>query len=241
MANWTWHAKPTGSYSMGSTGGDDNACLIASMLMLEYGWTLEAVSGMIGNIAGEGGLNPWRWEDDNIQSYSSAQTTSKGMGLIGWTPARKWCDPTNSYFPEWNLSTFDGYGPNFSDRTGNTRDGRAQTELIGECMVGRGHRNFWILGRSDIHGNTYNVRAEDYILETDVDYAAKVWLWEAEWPSSIHPPHDPTDTENRRIGYARAWYQHFIDIGFEPSPETGDINLMMIIFKKIIQNNNGGF
>ena len=60
MANWRWHAKPMGSYSMKSTEGNDNACLICSRLMLDFGWTLEACCGMLGNIAGEGGLNPWQ-------------------------------------------------------------------------------------------------------------------------------------------------------------------------------------
>ena len=153
---------------MGSTEGDDNACLITSKLMLEYGWTLEACAGMLGNIAGEGGLNPWRWQGDNIKSYAEAQTTNQGMGLIGWTPARKYCDPTNSYFPEWDLSTFSGYGPNFSDQAGNTNDGRAQTELIGKCMTGNGHRNFWIRTRTDIWGNLYNYTADEYKALTDV-------------------------------------------------------------------------
>lgn len=233
---WTWHAKRTGAYAMGSQGGDDNACLITSMLMLDYGWTLEACCGMLGNIAGEGGLNPWRWEGDNIKSYAEAQTTSRGMGLIGWTPARKYCDPTNTYFPEWDLSTFSGYGPNFSDRAGNIRDGRAQTELIGKCMVGHGHRNFWVRGRHDWQGVLKSIDAEDYIRLTDVSRAALLWLWCAEYPSSIHPPHDPTPTENRRETWANNWYQHLIDIGFRPSPSSG---LPIWLFLKMGGRNRG--
>jgi len=235
----TWHCKARGGYSYTSDDGYDNMAEMCSKLMLDYGWTLEACCGMLGNVAGEGGLNPWRWEDDNVQSYSSAQTTSKGMGLIGWTPARKYCDPTNSFFPEWDLSTFRGYGPNFSDRQGNRLDGNAQTELIGKCMTGRGHRNFWILGRSDIFGNTYNVRAEDYIEYTDVGDAAIVWLWEAEYPSSIHPPHDPTRTEQTRKNHALNIYQIMIDHGFTPSP-SHDLNKNVIIYKRIIDQLYGG-
>ena len=236
MAVWTWHAKPRGSYSRGTVAGDDNACLICSKLMLEYNWTLEACAGLLGNIAGEGGLNPWRWEGDDIKSYAEAQTTGRGMGLIGWTPARKWCDPTNSYFPEWDLSTFSGYGPNFSDRAGNVRDGNAQTELIGKCMTGSGHRNFWIRGRRDWQGNLHSIDAEDYIRLTSVPRTADLWLWCAEYPESIHPPHDPTDTENRRIGYANAWYQHLIDIGFRPSPEA---RVPIWLMKKIADHSRG--
>lgn len=229
MSTWSWHAKPTGGYARGTTAGDDNACLIASKLMLEYGWTLEAVCGMIGNIAGEGGLNPWRWEGDNILSVSQAASASTGMGLIGWTPCRKYTTPQNNYFPEWDLSTLSGYGPNFSDRSGNTRDGNAQTELIGKCMTGAGHRNFWIRNRHDWQGVLYDMRADDYIRLDNVDRAAVIWLWQAEYPSSIHPPADPTQTENRRKLFAENWYNHLIEIGFQPS--AGEIGTIIAICK----------
>ena len=225
MSNWRWHAKAMGSYSMGSTEGDDNACLITSKLMLDFGWTLEACCGMLGNIAGEGGLNPWQYEKaftnqlGRIPTEAEANATGYGMGLIGWTPCRKWTNPSAGFWP-WDISSFPGYGPNFYDKAGNQKDGKAQTELIGRCMTGAGNGNFWIRGRTDASGNVHNVRAEDYILYTDVDDAAVEFLWHAEYPQSIHPPHDPTATENRRKGFAEAWYQHLIDIGFQPSPET---------------------
>lgn len=223
---WQWHAKPMGSYARGSTEGDDNACMITSKLMLDHGWTLEACAGLLGNIAGEGGLNPWQYEIrftnelGRLPTRAEALATGYGMGLIGWTPCRKWCDPTNNYFPEWDLSTFSGYGPNYYDQAGNVRDGAAQTELIGRCMVGNGHRNFWVRGRHDWQGNLKSIDAEDYIRLTDVSRAAIMWLWCAEYPSSIHPPNDPRPTENRRENFALAWYQHLIDIGFVPSPEA---------------------
>lgn len=232
MANWRWHAKPMGAYSMNSTEGNDNACLICSRLMLDFGWTLEACCGMLGNIAGEGGLNPWQYEIaytqqlGRIPTYAEAASTGYGMGLIGWTPCRKWTVPNNSYW-SWDLSTFDGYGPNFYDRPGNQRDGNAQTELIGRCMTGAGNGNFWVRGRTDWQGNVHNVRAEDYIVMTDPSQAAIEFLWHAEYPSSIHPPQDPTQTEQRRAGWALNWYQHMIDQGFTPSHEAGPIWLLM--------------
>lgn len=235
MANWTWHAKAMGSYSRGSREGDDNACLIASWLMLNYGWTLEAVCGMLGNIASEGGLNPWQYEISytsqlgRIPTESEANSTGYGMGLIGWTPCRKYTDPTNIYFPEWDLSTLPGYGPNFYDKPGNTRDGNAQTDLIGKCMTGAGHRNFWIRSRHDWQGVLYDMRADDFIKLDSVERAAVVWLWEAEYPSSIHPPADPTNTENRRKSAAVAWYDHLIEIGFKPS--TGKIPIWLVAKK----------
>ena len=186
--------------------------------MLDFGWTLEACCGMLGNIAGEGGLNPWRYEGDTILTYSQAASANSGMGLIGWTPCAKYTVPDSSWFP-WDRSTFDGYGPNFADRAGNIRDGNAQTELIGRCMTGVGNGNFWVRGRSDIFGNVHNMRADEYIVLTDVQTAAVEFLWCAEYPRSIIPPADPTATETRRKQYALNWYQHLIDIGFTPSHE----------------------
>lgn len=241
MSNWTWHAKPMGSYIMGSTEGDDNACLIASWLMINFGWTLEAVSGMMGNIAGEGGLNPWQYEIaftnqlGRIPTESEANSTGYGMGLIGWTPCRKWTDPNSGYWP-WDISTFPGYGPNFYDKAGNTNDANAQTELIGRCMQGNGNGNFWIRGRIDVHGVTHNIRAADYILLTDVDVAAVEFLWHAEYPGSIQPPSDPTATENRRKRFAQAWYQHYQDIGFVPS--IGKFPFWLILAKKSQEQSN---
>ncbi|MBQ4233030.1 MAG: tape measure protein, partial [Lachnospiraceae bacterium] len=49
-------------------------------------------TGALGNMQYEVGLNPWRWQGDNILTRAQAQTsgTSNGYGLIGWTPARKY-------------------------------------------------------------------------------------------------------------------------------------------------------
>jgi len=245
MANWKWHAKPMGSYSRGSTEGDDNACLITSKLMLEFGWTLEACCGMLGNIANEGGLNPWQYEISYTQELGRIPTKAeansvngKGMGLLGWTPCRKWTNPNAGYWP-WDISTFDGYGPNFYDQPGNTKDAKAQTELIGRCMRGVGNGNMWIRSRRDIYGGIdYNMRADVYITLTDVEQAALVWLWQAEYPSSIIYPNDPTRTQNKRKASANAWYQHLIDIGFTPSRET-KIPLIVLL-KKAVDNIEGG-
>ena len=228
----TWHCKARGSYSYNSNEGYDNMAAMASKLMIDYGWTLEACAGMLGNVASEGGLNPWRWENDNVLSKSQAQSAGTGMGLIGWTPCRKYADPTNSYFPEWDLSTFFGYGPNYSDEAGNPYDGEAQTELIGKCMTDRGHRNFWIFGRSDIYGNSYNMRAGAFIELTNVETACLYWLWQAEYPTSIQPPRDPRQTEQTRISHARNIYQIFIDHGFTPTPGAGRFPLILLLAKK---------
>ena len=122
-----WYAKATGSYSRTSTEAHNNALEIANTL-IGRGWTKQAVAALLGNGAGESGLNPWRWESDDVPTYSrflswtSEQAGSHGYGIFGFTPANKYINSSNA-------STYAslGYGPNFSDSPGKATDGAAQT------------------------------------------------------------------------------------------------------------------
>lgn len=52
------------------------------------GWTLNAISGLLGNAQHESALNSGRWQSDNVGN------TEAGYGLVQWTPASKyiaWC------------------------------------------------------------------------------------------------------------------------------------------------------
>lgn len=69
-----------------------NASYIASYLM-GYGWTLNAVSGILGNIERESTVNPGLWESLEEGNMSG------GFGLVQWTPATNlitWCQ-SNGY------------------------------------------------------------------------------------------------------------------------------------------------
>jgi len=214
-----WHAKPMGSYAFGSEEADDNAKLICSLLMLDYGWTFEACCGLLGNIAGEGGLNPWQWEISltnnlgRIPTRDEAIATGKGYGLIGWTPARKYFldDATTSkgitWFPNYHQSTYDGYGPNFFDQEGNIEDGKAQTKFIGELMK-NSNSNIWIRRKS--------CTQKEYIALTSVEDAAYYWLWNAEYPSTLAYPDKAPATEARRQNYAIDWYNRLGGSEFKP-------------------------
>ena len=234
----SWHAKEYGSYALGTKEADDNATLICSMLMVEYGWSFEACCGLLGNIAREGGLNPWQWEIKytnqlgRIPTVSEAKKTGYGYGLIGWTPARKYCfdnaKASNGvvYFPNYNQSSYDGYGPNFSDKPGNIEDGKAQTKLIGEAMS-KGSGNIWIKRK--------DVKATEYIKLTSVEKAAYYWLYNAEYPLSVHPGYDAAPTEKKRKESAIEWYNRLGGKDFtpvypsdkpvepDPEPDTGEV------------------
>lgn len=122
-----WHAKTTGGYVRTSQEALDNATMLANALTAR-GWSVIAIAALLGNGAGESGLNPWRWESDYVptvsefQSWDSTQEMSHGYGIFGFTPARKYINNQNQ-----NQYSIYGYAPNFSDRAGNATDGNAQT------------------------------------------------------------------------------------------------------------------
>lgn len=197
-----WHAKDTGSYSPSSQEAIDNATEAARILINEYGWTQAACCGLFGNIDFEGVWNPWRYEGDRRKTRAQAQTTSDGYGLIGWTPARKYQfnDATTSggvaWFPHYNQESYPGYGPNWLDQPGLPTDGAAQIRLIAEAMQAS-NPNIWIRRKP--------CTQHEFTQLLNPERAAYFWLWNAEYPASIGPGHDPTETESRRMGAARAW------------------------------------
>lgn len=60
----------------------NNALYIAAFFMRQ-GWTLEAISAILGNMQTESNMNPGIWE--NLDKGN----TSGGYGLVQWTPATK--------------------------------------------------------------------------------------------------------------------------------------------------------
>lgn len=58
-------------------------------------WSPNAVIGMLGNMVGESGLNPARWEGDVNRYLTGERGISRGFGLVQWTPWNKhwdWCE-----------------------------------------------------------------------------------------------------------------------------------------------------
>ena len=52
----------------------------------DKGWTLNAISGLLGNMQRESTINPGLWQSLKEGNYSG------GYGLVQWTPASKyWC------------------------------------------------------------------------------------------------------------------------------------------------------
>ena len=52
------------------------------------GWSAQAVAGLLGNMEWESGINPGRWQSDNVGAMNA------GYSLVQWTPASayiEWC------------------------------------------------------------------------------------------------------------------------------------------------------
>lgn len=134
-----WQAKPTGAYTIGSTSWINNTNEICAQLLTpDSPWTPEAVTGMLGNVQGESGMNPWRWQNDKYDP-----SHAMGYGLFGYTPASKYIgNPVAEKLP--------GYGPNLSTsgitQGASARDGAAQLTYMDNGNVGwmsTAWRTYW--------------------------------------------------------------------------------------------------
>lgn len=68
-----------------SMGEMQNNALIIFRYLLARGWTVEAISGMLGNMQVESHINPGVWQDLN-------PNPKLGWGLVQWTPSTNFTD-----------------------------------------------------------------------------------------------------------------------------------------------------
>lgn len=162
-----WHNKTYGAYGRNSTEAYDNAVMIYGVLA-SRGWTLEAVSGMLGNVEAESGYNPWRWEGDNVLNQGNPRisfSTTNGYGLCQWTPPGKYI---------YSASGYSGYGPNYSDARGSDYDGNAQMLFLDEnadYFKNPAHPEYWI---------PYNDYKHASISDYSIDFLAHAWFYNFE-------------------------------------------------------------
>lgn len=122
----TWYAKPKGSYGMYSTEGNAN---IFEMASCWPAWTDAAKSAAIGNSIHEGGLNPWRWQNDSQSSVDSG-----GYGLFQFTPGSAY---TSLSFAAPNMSVSEvtaGADPS---------DGATQCDMVASNYLGKWVSSCW--------------------------------------------------------------------------------------------------
>lgn len=171
-----WHCDPTAYYTQGSTEADDNARMIFAVLNT-LGWSKNAIAGLLGNIQHEGIMNPWQWYNREVQSSNGSPWTGHAYGLVQFNPASKYID---------NASSYAGYGPNFSDKTGSTLDGQAQL--------------FFIHDNADYsETSTYPISYVDFKISTlSAEYLAGAWLYNYERPDN---PQDKLGDRQDSAGY----------------------------------------
>lgn len=83
--SWIYHI--TNQFdSMTSDEMNNNATLIKEQLEA-YGWSLNAICGLLGNVQLESYINPAQW-----QNGYPVDSRSGGYGLVQWTPSSKYTD-----------------------------------------------------------------------------------------------------------------------------------------------------
>ena len=124
-----WYAKPSGGYSLSSNEAKNNMDMIYSAFSSQ-GYTLEAVSAIIGNMNNESAMNPWRWQEDRV-------VYSAGYGLIQFTPASDYI----------NLTGVPNHAPNLSVSSqtsgASPNDGSAQCDVIYNDRLSKWQSNIW--------------------------------------------------------------------------------------------------
>lgn len=210
-----WNAKSTGGYSSTSQEGRENANEMASTF-LSVGFSIDAVSAMLGNSAGEGGLNPWRWESDYVPTYSeylswSGQTAMvHGYGLFGFTPARSYIEAAKS---------IDGYAPNFSDKAGNPSDGQSQTIFMTTYV-----EQNWSHSLHNYYADNFaaiGVNIDDFYYMTYDDFKngnASLDNLTGAFELCFEKPNDAAAASSyaHRVSEAYKWYEYFE--GHPPTP-----------------------
>lgn len=122
----SWHAKPSGGYSIGSAEWNENVDAIHGTL-LGLGFTVECIAGIIGNMQAESGLNPWRWQSDRVSE-------SGGYGLVQFTPASGYLALAGTMANRSTSSITSGASPD---------DGTRQLQAFYNDELGKWSRGAW--------------------------------------------------------------------------------------------------
>lgn len=206
------HAKPSGEYAVGSQEWIDNIDALWDFCHFDLDYSEEAFAGMMGNSQSEGGLNPWRWQNDYCD-----QDYDNGYGLFQYTPGRGYINDYGHYSSR--------YAPNLSVTVqtpgANPDDGYAQIEVIPVSgkYVGGSTRISKLIPYVPTCANYQNIDA--YKTVDDVEMATYLWLGFFEYPGWWRDQIDVDRNFQERYGHAMEVYNH-IHTPVPPTP-TGDL------------------
>lgn len=92
---WRWETSATTEWIKGnrylSTGEMQNNAQIVYPYLLDRGWSVNAISGLMGNMQVESTVNPAIW-----QNLNSSHAEPWGYGLVQWTPSTNITNWTSS-------------------------------------------------------------------------------------------------------------------------------------------------
>lgn len=204
----SWHAQPSGGYALGSVDWVDNLNMIISLCP---GWSTEAISGMVGNMQHESGLNPWRWQGDTVN-------TDAGYGLAQFTPARDYLALPGQMANMSTSQTTAGASPD---------DGTVQMNVINNDTLGKWVADCWrysywsTITYSGLYtyrnqiinqwGSNGQISFSQFKACTDVDACAFIWLACYEGP--LVPNYTVRDATSRTV------YENYMGGVVPPSPD----------------------
>lgn len=166
--------------TMSEADQQNNVMIIFSELTTKYGWTLEAIAGVLGSMQIESYFNPGQWELGRKTETPDGYGYGYGYGLIQWTrPSSDYPNPYLYYCGQNNIDRLDG------------------SEQLRYLNEGINDSNLW----GWIKTNNYPESFEEYIKSKDTpEYLALVWFYNLE-----RPPASDTTKETRQQ-WARYWY-----------------------------------
>lgn len=124
-----WHVKATGAYGRTSNEALENAQEVYNVLS-PLGWVLEPVCAMLGNIEHESGYNPWRWQSDVVLPVGDSRIGTIGGSSTAHAYGLCQQDPAAKYIYRAYAQSLPYFGPNYSNQSGNPRDGQPQMQYI---------------------------------------------------------------------------------------------------------------
>ena len=210
----TWHAKPSGAYNFSDPENVDNSMEIFNTLN-NLGWDAAAIAGVCANSMYEGGLNPWRWQNDTVN-------TALGYGMWQWTPSTEY-------------TSLPGATPNFSTTSqtagATPEDGARQVQALYENDPAKWTtscwRSYWDTSAYPDYyaktryiintwGSNNKITLSQYSQINDPAYAADCFLACFEGPGA--PNYQP------REEMAARYYERFTGVTppTPPTPPTPD-------------------
>lgn len=206
----------------------DNAEFIYDFLHSRYGWTLEAVAGMLGNIQSESTMNPARPQNNAVNNgwfpsgpywpsfdAPTPTTTWYGYGLFQITPfaAGEGSTAYNPYtYGNWAYS----HGYTMSHASGGTC-GMMEPQLIWLMSGAPEHAYYNSAAPSKNQAKWYQHRSSPLQAATPAQYGAltgspedcaRTFYWNLERSGAMDPGSRPSQ--------ARTWYEYLS--GYTPTP-----------------------